>query len=249
MYICSRVMNKKPFLHTILSPGLLNLYEVKDSIVVIIDVFRATSTIATALYNGATKIIPVSQVEDCIAIGKELNAITAGERDGKIIEGLQHGNSPAEYPASFIKGKTLVLTTTNGTKLLHMALDKGAKEIVIGAFTNLSSVCNHLIEMKKDVMLACAAWKDRVNLEDTLFAGAVVSKVKEHFDINCDSSHMAESLYNLGKSDLYEFLKRNDASHYHRLTGFGLEKDIRYCLTEDVADVLPVYIDGKLIIE
>src|SRR5438045_9261372 len=112
VYIYSRIMNRKPTLHTILSPGLLNLYEVTDSIVDIIDVFRATSTIATALNNGATKIIPVSQVEDCIAIGKELNAITAGERDGKIIEGLQHGNSTEEYPVSFIKGKKLVLTTT-----------------------------------------------------------------------------------------------------------------------------------------
>ena len=242
-------MSKKPSLYTSLSPALLHLYDISNSTVVVIDILRATSTITTALYNGAKEVIPVDSVSRCIEIGKHVSGITAGERDGKIAEGLSYGNSPFEYPEEFIKGKTLVLTTTNGTKLLHMALDKGAKEIIIGAFTNLSSVCNHLLEMKKDVMLACAAWKDRVNLEDTLFAGAVVSKVKEHFDINCDSSHMAESLYNLGKSDLYEFLKRNDASHYHRLTGFGLEKDIRYCLTEDVADVLPVYIDGKLIIE
>ena len=242
-------MSKKPSLYTSLSPALLHLYDISNSVVVVIDILRATSTITTALYNGAKEVIPVDSVSRCIEIGKHVSGITAGERDGKIAEGLSYGNSPFEYPEEFIKGKTLVLTTTNGTKLLHMALDKGAKEIIIGAFTNLSSVCNHLLEMKKDVMLACAAWKDRVNLEDTLFAGAVVSKVKEHFGINCDSSHMAESLYNLGKSDLYEFLKRNDASHYHRLTGFGLEKDIRYCLTEDVADVLPVYIDGKLIIE
>src|SRR3989442_8427567 len=113
-------MNTKRYLHTILSPGLLDLYEVTDSIVVIIDVFRATSTIATALYNGSEKIIPVASVEDCIAIGKKLNAVTAGERDGKIIKGLQHGNSPAEYTREFIEGKTLVLTTTNGTRLLHM---------------------------------------------------------------------------------------------------------------------------------
>ena len=108
-------MSQKPVLHTLLSPRLLDLYEVKESVVVIIDVFRATSTIAAALYNGAKKVIPVSAVEDCIMIGKKLHAVTAGERDGKIIKGLQHGNSPAEYPRSFIEGKTLVLTTTNGT--------------------------------------------------------------------------------------------------------------------------------------
>jgi 2-phosphosulfolactate phosphatase len=240
-------MSKKPSLYTSLSPALLHLYDISNSIVVVIDILRATSTITTALYNGAKEVIPVDSVSRCIEIGKQIDGITAGERDGKIAEGLSYGNSPFEYPEEFIKGKTLVLTTTNGTRLLHMALDKGAKEIVIGAFTNLSAVCNHLLEMKKDVMLACAAWKDRVNLEDTLFAGAVVSRIKEHFDINCDSSHMAESLYNIGNDNLYEFLKKNDASHYHRLTGFGLEKDIRYCLTEDAANVLPVYTNGRLI--
>src|SRR6476660_1069825 len=107
-------MNTKPILHTILSPGLLNLYEVSNSIVVIIDVFRATSTIATALYNGAARVIPVDSVDKCIELGQTTGGITAGERDGKVIPGLSYGNSPAEYPRSFIEGKTLVLTTTNG---------------------------------------------------------------------------------------------------------------------------------------
>ena len=238
-------MNNKPSLHTILSPGLLNLYEVKDSIVVIIDVFRATSTIATALYNGATKIIPVSQVEDCIAIGKELNAITAGERDGKIIEGLQHGNSPAEYPPSFIKGKTLVLTTTNGTKLLHMALDSGASEVVTGSFPNLSAVCDHLVAMNKNVILGCSAWKNRFNLEDTMFAGAVINRIKENFIMHCDSSLMAEDMYELHKNNLYNFIRKT--THWHRLASYGLEKDLEYCVTADVAPILPVYHEGALI--
>ena len=115
--------NKKPTLYTSLSPSLLHLYDVSNSIVVIIDVLRATSTIATALCNGAKSIIPVDSVEECIRIGKQIDAITAGERDGKIAGGLQYGNSPFEYPNEFINGKTLVLTTTNGTRLLQMALD------------------------------------------------------------------------------------------------------------------------------
>src|SRR6476660_8590524 len=152
--------NTKPSLYTSLSPVLLNLYEINNAIVVIIDVLRASSTIATALFNGAKSIIPVDSVAKCIELGKKIDAITAGERDGKIAEGLEYGNSPFEYPKEFIEGQTLVLTTTNGTRLLHMALEKGAKEIVIGSFPNLSSVCDHVVEMKKDVMLACAAWKD-----------------------------------------------------------------------------------------
>jgi 2-phosphosulfolactate phosphatase len=242
-------MSKKPFLFTSLSPALLHLYDISNSVVVIIDILRATSTITTALFNGAKSVIPVDSVSRCIELGKQIDAVTAGERDGKIAEGLSYGNSPFEYPASFIKDKTLVLTTTNGTKLLHMALEKGADEIIIGAFTNLSSVCDYLVKSKQNVMLACAAWKDRVNLEDSLFAGAVVSRIKEHFEINCDSSHLAESLYRVAENDLFDFLKKNDASHYHRLMHFGLEKDIRYCLTIDNANILPVYRTGQLVKE
>lgn len=235
-------------LHTSLSPALLHLYNVSNSIVVIIDVLRATSTIATVLHNGAKCIIPVDSVAECIRIGKQIEGITAGERDGQVAEGLSYGNSPFEYPREFVKGKTLVLTTTNGTKLLHMALDKGAKKIITGSFGNLTAVCNYLIEQKRDVILGCAAWKDRVNIEDTLFAGAVINRIKDHFDINCDGSQIAEKMYLDAKDDLFEFLKNKNASHYLRLTNFGLEKDIRYCLTEDVANVLCVYEGGKLVV-
>jgi 2-phosphosulfolactate phosphatase len=240
-------MSNQPSLYTSLSPSLIHLYDLNNSIIVIIDVLRATSTIAAALYNGAKCVIPVDSVGRCIELGKQIDGVTAGERDGKIAEGLEHGNSPFEYPREFIEGKTLVLTTTNGTRLLHIALEKGAKEIITGAFSNLSSVCSYLINMKKNVILGCAAWKDRVNMEDALFAGAVISKVKKHFDVNCDSSHIAESMYEKGKKDLFGFLKKNNASHYHRLMKFGLEKDIRYCLEADQANILPIYSDGKLI--
>jgi len=240
-------MNDKPSLHTSLSPALVHLYDISNSIIVIIDVLRATSTIATALYNGARFVIPVDSVSRCIELGKQIDGITAGERDGKVAEGLEYGNSPFEYPRNFIEGKTLVLTTTNGTRLLHMALEKGAKEIITGSFSNLSAVCDHLVELKRNVILGCAAWKDRVNMEDALFAGAVISKVRKHFEINCDSSHIAEAMYEKGKRDLFAFLKNNNASHYHRLMNFGLEKDIRYCLAPDEANVLPIYSDGKLV--
>ena len=242
-------MSNRPSLHTSLSPALVHLYDVSNSIVVIIDVLRATSTIATALYNGAKSVIPVESVSRCIELGRQIDGVTAGERDGKIAEGLENGNSPFEYSAEFIKGKTLVLTTTNGTRLLHMALEKGAKEIVTGSFTNLSAVCDHLIAMNRNVILGCAAWKDKVNMEDTLFAGAVISRIRKHFHINCDSSHMAEAMYEKGKNDLFAFIKKNDASHYHRLMNFGLEKDICYCLTADQANVLPIYSEGKLMVK
>ena len=234
-------------LYTCLSPALLQLYDVSNSIVVVIDVLRATSTIATALNNGAKEIIPIDNVAECIKIGTALNAITAGERDGQVAEGLQYGNSPFEYPKEFIQGKTLVLTTTNGTKLLHMALANGATEIITGSFPNISAVCTYLLAKNKNVVLACAAWKDKVNIEDTLFAGAVVNRIKENFTLQCDSSQLAESLYITAQADLYEFMKERNATHYHRLTKYHLEKDIRYCLTNDSAPALPMYVDGKLV--
>ncbi len=239
-------MEQKPTLFTCLSPALLHLYNVEDAIVVIIDVFRATSTIAAALYNGAERIIPVESVKGAIEIGEEMGAITAGERDGKIAEGLQYGNSPLEYPREFIGGKVLVLTTTNGTRLLHMALKMGATEVITGSFANLDAVCSHLTAEGKNVILACAAWKDRVNMEDTQFAGAVVARVRDYFSIHCDASLAAETLYTATRSHAWEFTQKT--THYHRLAAYGLEKDMEWCMTENLANVLVVYKEGSLVV-
>jgi len=176
-----------------------------------------------------------------------LGAITAGERNGQIADGLEHGNSPLEYSREFIENKILILTTTNGTRLLHMVRGEGVENIITGSFPNLSAVTSFLINKKQNVVLACAGWKDRVNLEDTLFAGAVIERVKEHFYINCDSSEIASALYKEAKPDIYQYLKRKKASHYLRLSAYGLEKDIQYCCTPDIAPVLPLYTEGKLI--
>ncbi len=239
-------MFSKPTIHTVLSPKLLDIYNIKNSVVVIIDVFRATSTIATALYNGASRVIPVAEVQTCIEIGQKVGGITAGERDGKVIEGLEHGNSPAEYPRSFIAGKTLVLTTTNGTKLLHLALNNGADEIITGSFPNISAVCEHLVKSKKNVILGCSAWKDRVNIEDALFAGAVINQIKSEFSIHCDSSLMASELYAAQQNKMFEFIRKT--THWHRLAAYGLEKDLEYCVSPDLANILPIYRNGDLVV-
>lgn len=241
------MQSNKPELFTCLSPALLDLYDVEKSIVVIIDVLRATSTIATAIHNGAKAVIPVDSVAECIRIGKQIESITAGERDGQVAEGLEFGNSPFEYPAEFIRGKTLVLTTTNGTRLLQMALDKNAKGIITGSFPNLSAVCEYLLAQNQPVILGCAAWKNRVNIEDTLFAGAVIDRIGAHFSINCDASQIAGTMYRDAGTDLFDFLKKNNASHYRRLSGFGLEEDIRYCLTKDIANTGVLFENGKLL--
>lgn len=244
--IFAAMSSQKPTLFTCLSPALLHLYDLKGAVVVIIDVFRATSTIASALNNGAKCVIPVDSVPKAVALSKNVNGIAAGERDGKIAEGLEHGNSPLEYHPEFIKDRTLVLTTTNGTRLLQMALDNQAETIITGSFPNLGAVCEFLIKENKNVVLGCAGWKDRYNLEDTLFAGAVINSIKEHFTIHCDSSLTAENMYLQQKNDLIGFAPK--LTHYHRLVErFGLIEDIRFCLTENAANVLPLYKEGLLI--
>jgi 2-phosphosulfolactate phosphatase len=129
-----------------------------------------------------------------------------------------------------------------------MALDNGAPEIITGSFPNLSAVCEHLLKTEKNVLLGCAAWKDRVNMEDTLFAGAVINRIKEYFTIHCDSSKMAENLYLEAGDDRFAFMRDRGATHYHRLTNYGLEKDIRYCLTADGANVLPIFKGDRLVV-
>lgn len=237
---------EKPVLEVCLSPALLHLYNTKGAIVVIIDIFRATSTITAALHNGARCVIPVASVQDCIAIGERIpDSLTAGERDGKVAEGLQHGNSPLEYPAEFIKDKALVLTTTNGTRLLHMVKD--ADRIVIGSFLNLTALSDWLLAQNKNVLLGCASWKDKFNLEDTLFAGAVVHRLQHAYEINCDAARSARHLYNSsGGKNFIEFLK--DSSHYRRLSAFGLQHDMEYCVTPDLHPVVPHLAGDEIVI-
>ena len=239
-------MGNLPKLEVCLSPALLHLCDTKGTVVVIIDVFRATSTIAAALHNGAKCVIPVASVPECIELGTQIeNSITAGERDGKIAEGLEYGNSPLEYPRAFVEGKTLVLTTTNGTRLLHMVQD--ADTIITGSFLNLGAVCDFLAAQGKNVVLGCAAWKDRFNMEDTLFAGAVVSRIGRQFDINCDSARGAKNLYeSSGGGNFINFLR--DSSHYRRLSGFGLLGDMEYCTTPDLHPVVPILEGRELVV-
>ena len=236
-------MNK---LEVCFSPALLHLYDTSGATVVIIDVFRAASTIAAALDNGAESVIPVATVPECVELGKAIpNSITAGERDGKIAVGLAHGNSPSEYPTEFVAGKTLVLTTTNGTRLLHMVTD--AHTIITGSFLNLDAVCDFLLQQNTNVLLGCAGWKDRYNLEDSLFAGAVVNRLKKHFDINCDSARSANYLYeHIGDKNVFEFL--HDSSHYKRLASYGLESDMAYCCTPNLHPVVPILKGNKLVV-
>lgn len=240
-------MTKRKQLFTCISPSLISLYNLENTITVVIDIFRATSTICTAIDNGAKEVIPIATVKECLQLetSGRTDLITAGERDGKVITGLKRGNSPLEYTPEVISGKTLALTTTNGTRLLHNV--KKAEEVIIGSFLNLEAVCSYLVTKNKPVLLACAGWRDRVNLEDSIFAGAVIKKIGSYFDIHCDSSFLVRSLFEDAEkqSSLLDYLKAG--SHYHRLADFHLEKDMSYCCQLNLHPIVPVFNGYSLI--
>jgi 2-phosphosulfolactate phosphatase len=230
--------------HVCLTPALLPLYNVADYIVVVIDIFRATSSICYGIENGAEAIIPVSQVEECSAYReKGLDYLLAAERDGKVVDGFDFGNSPFSYTAEKVAGKTVVLTTTNGTHALH--LSRSAKRIVIGSFLNLTALSNWLKTQHENILLVCAGWKNNFNLEDTLFAGAVIEQLKtEDFELD-DAAIAANDLFQIGKGDINEYLKKT--SHGERLKKLGIEKDIEFCLQIDVTTAIPVLEGERLV--
>ena len=228
-----------------LSPALIPLYNVADYIVVVIDIFRATSSICYGIENGAEAIIPVSEVEECAAYrDKGLDYLLAAERDGKVVDGFDFGNSPFSYTREKVAGKTVVLTTTNGTHALHLSLS--AKKIVIGSFLNLTALCNWLKTQQENILLVCAGWKNNFNLEDTLFAGAVIEQLKGDGYILDDPAIAANDLFQLGKNDIPQYLSKT--SHGARLKKLGIEQDIAFCLQVDLTTAIPV-LDGDRLVK
>lgn len=223
------------------TPALLPLYDIGNSIVVIIDIFRASSSICYGIDNGAEGIIPVATVEECLQHGGG-DCLLAAEREGRVVEGFDFGNSPFSYTADKVKGKQIVLTTTNGTQALHQSLQ--AERIVIGSFLNITALCDWLHGQQQSVVLLCAGWKGMFNLEDTLFAGAVVNRLRADIANVDDSGIAAEELYLMAKDNLREFLRKS--SHSIRLEKLNIEEDICFCLQTDICSSIPVLENGRL---
>jgi len=226
-----------------LTPALIDLYAIENSIVVVIDILRATSSMVYGIDNGAQAIIPVAQVEECMNYAGK-GYLLAAERNGEVVEGYDFGNSPFSYTAEKVAGKTIVLTTTNGTKALHLAR-KRASQVVIGAFLNLEALCEWLKTQDKDVLLLCAGWKDQFNLEDTIFAGAVVNQLRRIFTHYDDASVAAEDLYLLAKNDLRAYIHKS--SHSHRMVALNIEEDVKFCLQTNICQTIPVLEGDQLV--
>ncbi|MBI1837264.1 MAG: 2-phosphosulfolactate phosphatase [Flavobacteriia bacterium] len=226
------------------TPGEYAYFKDEFEIVVVIDVLRATSAICAAFDNGIKSIIPVPTVEEAKAY-KDKGYLAGAERKGQIVEGFDFGNSPFSYMNENFRGQEVVLSTTNGTKSLDVAKD--AEIVVVGSFLNLDYLNNWLSKQDKNILCLCSGWQDKFNLEDTICAGAICDFLINtgNFTSEEDSSIASKYLYLSAKDNYLGYLK--SSSHRRRLKNLNLNEDIKYCLTPNQTNVIPILKDGKLV--
>lgn len=237
-----------PLIEVSYTPENFEVYDSSDSIVVVNDIFRATSAMCTAFEHGAKSMIPVDTIQKARELQKK-GYLAGAERNAEKVEGFDFGNSPYDYMGEEIKGKTLVLTTTNGTRAIEMA--KGVSDmIVIGSFLNISALSQWLVKQKKNVLILCSGWKGRINLEDSLFAGALTKELIQdgtysiEHDVE-DSALIAMHLFEMAQKDPEKLLKVS--SHRRRLAKLNLKEDIRFCLTLNTTKKIPILIGDELV--
>ncbi len=225
-----------------MSPELIHLFELEGKTVVVVDILRATSCMTTAFAHGIKSMKPVSSLEECKAL-KNHGYITAAERGGQKVDGFDIGNSPFSYMAPHLKGKKVAVTTTNGT--LAIEKSKSASNILIGSFLNISAIAKKINLLNEDVVIHCAGWKGSVNAEDTLFAGALIDMRSTSYHMSTDDAGVAHALYLNYKDRMLEYVSKS--SHAQRLAGFGIIKDIEFCLEMDKYKIVP-FLEGDEII-
>ncbi len=222
--------------------------ELREKRVVLIDVLRASTTIATALYNGAKEVIPVATVEAAMKIVGNLSGevtLLGGERNGKMIDGFHLGNSPSEYTEQRVKGKSIVFTSTNGSQAFVKA--RYAKELVVCGFVNISVVTSELRTWGSDFTILCSGSDGDFSMEDAVCAGMLVQKLIDTTgpDVTCgDAGTAALLLYKTQKRSLQVMLARTEHGKYLKEIGFG--GDLKTCAGIDTVPVVPVLVGNVL---
>lgn len=227
------------------SPALYPFYARPGNLVVLIDVFRATTVICKALYHGAQALIPVSEISEAHSFDRT-KYILAGERDGKKLEGFDMGNSPADFENPGIVGKNIVYTTTNGVQAIKQVND--GSEIVFGAYANYSALMYFLTKQKRDILFLCSGWKNKMNIEDPVLAGEMTRELISSgaFFTSGDSVSIADALKTkLGGSILYGIL---ECSPRLRKKIDILGQDMRFALEKDTCPIIPVFEKGRIVV-
>ncbi|MCB8994856.1 MAG: 2-phosphosulfolactate phosphatase [Bacteroidales bacterium] len=219
------------------SPALYPYFENPEAIVVVSDILRASSAICTAFINGADRIIPVGTIEEAREF-KSRGYMVAAERDGIVKDFADFGNSPFNFTPERVNNKHIVYSTTNGTQAVQLA--SSGYKVIIGAFLNLQALCDYAISESRDIIVLCAGWKHKFNLEDTLFAGAMTDLLIESgkFETICDSALASRDLWNLARHDLIGYVDKS--AQRNRLKKNGLDDVIEYCLSLDLSRIIPV---------
>ena len=225
------------------TPALYPEFRNDDAVVVIVDILRATSAIVTAFMNGVKSIIPVATLEEAQAY-KQKGYLVAAERDGIVRDFADFGNSPYNFRHEVIAGRDIVYSTTNGTHCIMLA--RNSYRVIIGAYLNLEALTSYIIHEDRDLVILCAGWKNKFNLEDSLFAGALSEQVLEnsHFVTICDSVHASVDLWKLARPNMQEYIEK--AAQRHRLKKNNLDDVIGYCHTPDQTRVIPALKDNYL---
>lgn len=220
------------------SPALYPYYsDTEDKIVVVVDIFRATTTMCAAFKNGAKAIIPVASITEAEEY-KNKGYLVGAERNVKRCDFADFGNSPFDYTAEKITGKEVAFTTTNGTQAIEMA--SGSDILIIGAFSNIDAVANFCVSKGKDVLVLCAGWNNRFNIEDTLFAGALAKKLLDRgYTAASDAVNIGLSMWKEAQPNVRNYIDRTE--HIKRLEANNLQDSVDYCLTEDTVNIVPVY--------
>lgn len=211
----------------------------QDKTVVVIDVLRATSVIITALANGANEIVPAVSPEETLQKSLLYNVgevLLAGEQQTAKIEGFDLGNSPIEYNSEIVSGKTIIMSTTNGTKALNSCLN--AREVLIGAFLNAEGVVGELLD-KKDIVLFCSGTNNNFSLDDGMCAAIIIDgliKRKTNVVELSDFAHLLLNAY-YNNSNISKMLQ--SCYHLNLLKQKGFEKDVTFCLQNSLYNYVP----------
>ena len=226
------------------TPAIYDTFRNNEAIVVVVDILRATSAIVTAFMNGVERIIPVATLEEAKAY-KDKGYLVAAERDGIVRDFADFGNSPYNFTPERIKGREIVYSTTNGTHTIMMA--SHSYQVLIGAYLNHRALVDHIIHENRDIVILCAGWKQKFNLEDTLFAGVLAEGILSNgnFTTNCDSTYAAMDLWNIAKHDILGYMDK--VSHRHRLKKDGLDDVLEYCHTLDLTQKIPILKENFII--
>lgn len=227
------------------APALYPFYRKANDTVIVVDVFRASATLCAMLHNGAAAVIPVASVEEAQAYKAE-GYLVGAERNTQKCDFADFGNSPFDYTREIVQGKEVVFTTTNGTQAINAAHD--AKHLFIGTFSNIDALVEKCVGIGGRVVVLCAGWNNRVNVEDTMFGGAFAEKLVEQTNtiFDSDAVRIALELWRQAKADPLSYIKNTD--HFRRLIENGAEGDAAFCLRENTVTVVPRYdkVDRKL---